>query len=98
MESKKYKLHELFEMAKSGKKFEAFTKDVNADQSHFINLVSWHKDDITADWTVIFKPEPRVIRASERNGNIFYGYFTGDDSFERAKANGKPVKFIEVIE
>ena len=95
-----YKLHELIEMAKSGERFEAtYNGANNFEKNSFsekdICAFNYTVNAITADWTVTFKREPRVIWCSDHPDGVVVAAF---DTKEEAASFGKPIKFIEVIE
>ncbi|HAB99724.1 MAG TPA: hypothetical protein DCE71_07885 [Parachlamydiales bacterium] len=95
----KKKLHELIEMAESGKQFEAIhpgSKQVFCVKE-FKTVRSWNGVSITGDWEVRMKREPRVLYVSEDR----LEKFACDDIYYISKAEepeGKPIKFVEVIE
>ena len=99
--SRVYKLHELIEMAKSGKQFEAtYNGAKNFEKNSFtekdICAFNYSVNAITADWTVTFKREPRVVWVpTYEDGSIKPNHFKTE---KEANLYGKPIKFIEVIE
>ena len=60
--SKTYKLHELIEMAKSGKRFGASCDDLAEIlyANDFLSVDRFDIQAICADWEVTFEREPRV--------------------------------------
>ena len=89
-----YKLHELIEMAKSGKKFEAKSEGKTLTQEIILNPLS----SITADWTVTFKREPRVIWVPiTMDGHMIDCWFNSEKVANEHFHNGS-IKFVEVIE
>ena len=91
----KKKLYELIEMAERGEKFEASYGPFGATQDFFLNKI-FEREEVTADWTVRMKREPRVLWVAEvENGEIQRNIFL---SSKDAHKFGEPIKFIEVIE
>jgi len=93
-----YKLHELIEMAKSGQHFTAQTSfSVPLKEKSFLQKEPWYESFICADWTVRMKREPRVIYHTvyKLTGELSICRYDDKDS---ASKNGKPIKFIEVID
>lgn len=92
---KKYRLHELIEMAERGEKFEAKRHLDFIDQDVFKSSREWMKEQVVEEWTVRMKREPRVQWISEFNdGELLDNW----DTEEQAVLQGKPIKFIEVME
>ena len=96
--SKTFKLHELIKMAEHGDKFEAISEGKTLTQEIILNpLKLFPISSITADWTVTFKRDPRVIWVNElANGALSPYHFNRlqpEDCIE-----GNRIKFIEVIE
>jgi hypothetical protein len=98
-----YKLHQLIEMAQSGKQFEASRKggiDWYTQETFKIkpNMNTQYFDkDVIADWTVTFKREPRILwvnenRLTEKSDGEYFVDYNSPGSHK------KPIKFIEVLE
>lgn len=100
----KKKLHELIEMANLGKIFTAtvvtvkpniwLTEEIFKFSSE--KITHWSSTEVTADWTVRMKREPRVVWLSLYDDASFKGQVFKTE--KDAAFQGKPIKFIEVIE
>lgn len=98
----KKKLHELIEMAQRGEPFEAENQSALGFEKRFFNekdICNFHFNSkaIVSDWEVRMKREPRVIWHTVYNhsgelSNCRY------ESKEAASKQGKPIKFVEVLE
>lgn len=90
------KLHELIALALAGKQFTAHNGKGKVSHNYFLGEGSFTSYEVTCNWTVTFKREPRVLWVCEfPEGDISpLNKLTKDE----AAADGKPIKFIEVLE
>lgn len=107
------KLHELIEMAHNGLKFEAehpYKTLLFFEAEFFRQERGWTRKEITADWTVRMKREPKVyyIRKGEYRGEYyepkpFYSSVLTEAEVQEIEVHVPDIrkrltKFIEVIE
>lgn len=92
---KTYKLHQLIEMALAGKKFKAF-RDGGEFSFDLTSMRSWNWHEVTADWTVEFKPEVVEFELSVSAIGIVNWSVASDSK----KLKGKKWRFVatEVVE
>ena len=93
--NKIYKLHELIILAKTGKKFNAYNDKGKTSYMYFLGDTMYSTYEITCDWTVEEKREPRVIWVDELSD----GTLSPLNKLQPQDCTqDNTIKFIEVLE
>ena len=95
------KLEELIQLAEKGSKFTAkcpVNFSDNWTQEDFLGNTLFTAAQVTADWTVTFKREPRVIWVPITLGGHMSDYWFNSEKIANEYFHNGSIKFIEVLE
>lgn len=90
------KLHELIQLAKTGKKFKASYDQAIYNEKYFQSVINWHWNAVLADWEYEEIEEPEVLEFDINANNLFWSF----PNEMAQKLDGKKWKVVctEVIE